>query len=194
MAGDLVLMMLLFAALAALAVRLDARQTQERQGVPTVADGDSLTLAGQRVRLRGIDAPEYGQTCRRAGADYPCGKLARQALVQAIAGQPVSCSGSRHDRYGRLLGDCRAGDVDLNRAMVASGWAVAYGDFTAEERAALAGLDRMRLFTNERLTRNIGLYAAYGYVERERRFHPKRDGWTVVYMEKDLSDKDPGER
>lgn len=64
----------------------------------------------------------------------------------------------------------------------------------AEERAALAGLDRMRLFTNERLTRNIGLYAAYGYVERERRFHPKRDGWTVVYMEKDLSNKDPGER
>ena len=136
MAGDLVLMMLLFAALAALAVRLDARQAQERQGVPTVADGDLLTLAGQRVRLRGIDAPEYGQTCRRAGADYPCGKLARQALVQAIAGQPVSCSGSRHDRYGRVLGDCRAGDVDLNRVMVASGWAVAYGDFKAEERAA----------------------------------------------------------
>lgn len=60
----------------------------------------------------------------------------------------------------------------------------------AEQRAALAGLKRMRLFTNERLTGNIGLYAAYGYVEKERRFHPSRDGWTVVYMEKDLTRKD----
>ena len=64
----------------------------------------------------------------------------------------------------------------------------------AERRAALAGLGCMRLFTNERLTRNIGLYAAYGYVEKERRFHPGRDGWTVVYMEKDLTRNDLRER
>ncbi|WP_315920189.1 GNAT family N-acetyltransferase [Mesorhizobium sp. SP-1A] len=56
----------------------------------------------------------------------------------------------------------------------------------AEQRALDAGLDRLRLFTNEKLVRNISLYSSYGYEEVERRFHPKRDGWTVVFMEKRL--------
>jgi len=42
-----------------------------------------------------------------------------------------------------LLGDCKAGAVDLNSAQVAAGWAVAYGDFEVEEaraRGAKAGI------------------------------------------------------
>jgi endonuclease YncB( thermonuclease family) len=138
LAADLGLAVLLFFLLAALAVRLEDKRTRVEQGAAFVVDGDTLDLGGRRIRLVGIDAPEYAQTCRRAGADYACGRLARQALVEAVAGRPVSCSGSRLDRYGRLLGDCRAGEVDLNRAQVAAGWAVAYGDFEAEERAARA--------------------------------------------------------
>lgn len=138
LAADLGLAVLLFFLLAALAVRLEDKRTRVEQGAAFVVDGDTLALGGRRIRLVGIDAPEYAQTCRRAGADYACGRLARQALVEAVAGRPVSCSGSRLDRYGRLLGDCRAGEVDLNRAQVAAGWAVAYGGFEAEERAARA--------------------------------------------------------
>ena len=138
LAADLGLAVLLFSLLAALAVRLEDKRTRVEQGAAFVVDGDTLALGGRRIRLVGIDAPEYAQTCRRAGADYACGRLARQALVEAVAGRPVSCSGSRLDRYGRLLGDCRAGEVDLNRAQVAAGWAVAYGGFEAEERAARA--------------------------------------------------------
>ena len=37
----------------------------------------------ERIRLRGIDAPEFDQTCRKDGADYPCGRRAREALVRA---------------------------------------------------------------------------------------------------------------
>ncbi len=113
--------------------------TRETEGTAFVADGDSITLGGERIRMRGIDAPEYSQTCRKDGADYPCGKLARQSLVRLIAGRPVSCTGWQRDRYGRLLGDCEAGGVDLNRSQVAAGWAVAYGDFETEEAAARAG-------------------------------------------------------
>ncbi|RUU55005.1 thermonuclease family protein, partial [Mesorhizobium sp. M2C.T.Ca.TU.009.01.2.1] len=76
--------------------------------------------------------------CQKAGADYPCGKLARQSLVRLIAGRPVSCSGWQRDRYGRLLGDCRAGDTDLNRSQVQAGWAVAFGGFETEEAVARA--------------------------------------------------------
>ena len=137
--GDYALMILLFGALIALVSKLDRTETRTQRGAAFISDGDSLTLDGRRVRLRGIDAPEYMQVCRNDdGADYACGKLARQALVQLIAARPVSCEGRQQDRYGRLLGDCSVGDVDLNRALVLAGWAVAYGDFAAEEAAARA--------------------------------------------------------
>ena len=32
-------------------------------GIARVVDGDTLDLAGRRIRLEGIDAPEAGQTC-----------------------------------------------------------------------------------------------------------------------------------
>ncbi|TPN09728.1 thermonuclease family protein [Mesorhizobium sp. B2-1-3] len=126
-----------------LAARLDRVETRKTQGVAIINDGDSITLGAERIRMRGIDAPEYTQTCRKNGADYSCGTLARQSLVRLIAGRPVICSGWQRDRYGRLLGDCKAGDTDLNRAQVEAGWAVAFGDYESEEaiaRAARAGI------------------------------------------------------
>ncbi|RWA74582.1 thermonuclease family protein [Mesorhizobium sp.] len=118
------------------AARLDRFETRKEQGTAIVNDGDSLTLGTERIRMRGIDAPEYTQTCRKEGADYPCGRLARQSLVRLIANRPVSCSGWQRDRYGRLLGDCKAGDTQLNRAQVQAGWAVAFGDFETDEATA----------------------------------------------------------
>ncbi len=135
---DYGLTVLVLGLLILVAARLDRFETRRAQGVAVVNDGDSITLGGERIRMCGIDAPEYMQTCRKDGADYPCGKEARQSLVRLIAGRPVTCSGWRRDRYGRLLGDCRAGDTDLNRAQVQAGWAVAYGDFETEETVARA--------------------------------------------------------
>ena len=103
-----------------------------------VADGDSLTLDGVRVRLRGIDAPESVQSCTLAGMSHPCGREAREHLVHLIGGRPVTCTWGREDRYGRRLGRCRAGETDLNAEMVRSGWAVAYGGYEREEADARA--------------------------------------------------------
>ena len=128
----------LVAFLAFLAARLDRSAMRTEQGRAVVNDGDTLTLEGERVRLRGIDAPEYTQTCRKAGGDYACGRMARKALVDLIGGRVVSCDGWQRDRYNRLLGACRAGDLDLNRSLVLAGWAVAYGNYAAEERQARA--------------------------------------------------------
>jgi len=135
---DYALTAALFGLLALAAARMDRLAMRREQGAVTVADGDSLTLGTVRIRLRGIDAPEYAQTCTRDGADYACGRMARQALVALTAGRPVTCDGWQKDRYGRLLGDCRAGGVDLNRAQVEAGWAVAYGGFESEEAVARA--------------------------------------------------------
>jgi endonuclease YncB( thermonuclease family) len=126
-----------------LTAHLNEMDTRTAEGRAVIVDGDSIELGGQRIRLRGIDAPEYRQSCSKSGIDYACGRAAREALARLTAGRAVTCSGWRNDRYGRLLGDCKAGGVDLNRAQVAAGWAVAYGDFDAEEasaRAAKAGI------------------------------------------------------
>ncbi len=121
---------------ALLAARLDRTETQVLDGRVVVNDGDSLTLEGERIRLLGIDAPELGQTCHKAGEDYPCGRQSREALAGLIGGRTVSCSAQGRDRYDRLLATCTAGPDELNRRQVETGWAFAYGGYEAEERAA----------------------------------------------------------
>ena len=109
-------------------------------GFATVADGDSLTLNGERIRLQGIDAPELDQFCRRGEQTYPCGREARNQLRKFIGSGTVTCKGSEKDRYGRLLATCETEGTQLNKAMVESGWAIAYGDYLVEEvKARSAG-------------------------------------------------------
>lgn len=123
--------------------RLDRLASVDRTGAVTLADGDSFVLSGERVRLRGLDAPEFGQTCRRDGQDYACGRAARAELARLIGKSAVTCTGWERDKYNRLLARCTAGGIDLNRSMVEGGWAVAYGDYAAEEadaRGARRGL------------------------------------------------------
>lgn len=106
------------------------------EGYASVIDGDSLRIGGREVRLQGIDAPEGRQTCSRSGQEWACGKEARRVLQRLIGGQRVICEGLDVDQHERLLALCRAGDTDLNREMVAQGFAVAYGRFKNEERSA----------------------------------------------------------
>jgi endonuclease YncB( thermonuclease family) len=45
-------------------------------GPPRVVDGDTLEIAGQRVRLFGIEAPALDQLCQHGGQEYQCGRVA----------------------------------------------------------------------------------------------------------------------
>ena len=92
-----------------------------------VLDGDSLRLKGSDIRLYGIDAPEYNQTCQLAdGKSYNCGRDARRFLRKLVRGHMVKCRKIDLDRYDRDIAICTAGDTELNLAMVENGWAVAY--------------------------------------------------------------------
>jgi len=122
--------------LAVVSSRLDRVETRRLAGDAVINDGDSITLKGERIRLRGIDAPEYGQTCRKGGATYPCGRRSRESLEHLASAGAVECAGWEHDRYGRLLAVCSSGGVELNRWQVEQGWAVAYGDYAEAEAAA----------------------------------------------------------
>ena len=111
-------------------------------GPARVIDGDTLDVAGVRVRLWGIDAPESRQTCEADGQSYACGERATRHLRTLVAGRPVSCEARTRDRYGRTVALCRTGGSDLGAAMVRDGWALAFvrysADYVAEERAASA--------------------------------------------------------
>ena len=43
-------------------------------------DGDSLHVGDKEVRLFGIDAPEFDQTCQRASGDWSCGAAAADSF------------------------------------------------------------------------------------------------------------------
>jgi ribosomal protein S18 acetylase RimI-like enzyme len=55
----------------------------------------------------------------------------------------------------------------------------------AEERARERGVPEIRIYTHEKMTENLELYARLGYVEYERRSEKGRHG---VFMAKSLSD------
>ena len=105
-------------------------------------DGDSLMVGDKEVRLFGIDAPEWDQSCQRAGQDWGCGSAAADKLAQLVTGKNVVCSTVGTDQHGRLLGRCMVGATDVNRAMVASGYAVAFrrysSDYVSAEDSAKA--------------------------------------------------------
>lgn len=115
---------------------VNRRDTQRLAGEAVVNDGDTITVKGQRLRLRGIDAPEFSQTCLRDGVSYSCGRESSRSLGVLVRSGALSCDGWEVDKYDRLLVVCRAGDVDINRRQVENGWAVAYGDYADAERAA----------------------------------------------------------
>ncbi|MBL8790006.1 MAG: thermonuclease family protein [Rhizobiales bacterium] len=119
-----------------------------RMGAYSAIDGDSFRLGRREIRLHGIDAPEYRQTCSGSnGSAIPCGKMARDALSRMIGTAALTCRLVERDRYRREVSRCMAGPLDLNREMVRQGWAMAYRrhahDYVsaeAEARAAKRGI------------------------------------------------------
>ncbi len=121
-----------------LAALFAGRAERDLTGVAEAIDGDSLRIAGEEVRLLGIDAPELMQTCQVSGQNIPCGRNARAALRRWLASGLVTCIGSEKDRYGRFLAVCRVRGIDINAAMVRDGQAVAFGSYVREEAEASA--------------------------------------------------------
>lgn len=110
-------------------------------GVPAITDGDTIVVAGTKVRLNSIDAPETDQRCiDRDRRPYACGLNSREALQRLIGDKPVECVGDTSDVYGRRLMTCAAGGRNVNAAMVAEGWALAFvrysHDYVEQERRA----------------------------------------------------------
>lgn len=115
------------ALLAAVLWPADLAGAVDLSGAARPVDGDTIEIAGQRVRLHGIDAPETAQPCfDRNGTEWRCGIEAAAALARLIEGEPVHCAGDEYDAYGRLIAVCRTESGELNSRMVRDGMAVAF--------------------------------------------------------------------
>ena len=122
-----------------------AAAAQPVYGLAIAGDGDSLTIGETRIRLFGIDAPEFDQVCTRPEGQWACGKEAADRLASLVTGREVRCFPLGTDQYDRVLARCSVRGVDVNRAMVAQGYAVAFRRYsldyvTTEERAKAAKL------------------------------------------------------
>jgi endonuclease YncB( thermonuclease family) len=95
-------------------------------GRDTDVDGDTLTVAGQKVRLFGVDAPEMDQMCDRNGRLWACGAMARDMLADLVAAGRLACDVVDTDRYGRAVAVCALGEQDVGAQMVRQGGAIAY--------------------------------------------------------------------
>lgn len=77
------------------------------------------------------------------GHKWRCGQQAALALSQRIGHGVVSCVPQGRDRYGRTIAVCSLAGNDLNKWLVAEGWAVAYRrysqDYVRDEEAAKTG-------------------------------------------------------
>ena len=113
-----------------------------------MVDGDTLRLRDTVIRLRGVAAPARGTGCGAvaghtpvAGRTVDCGGRASVILAGLVSHGRTECRLDGRDAGGRPLGLCRSGGVEINRAVVESGWALAEPDqpaLDAAEHAARA--------------------------------------------------------
>jgi len=58
-----------------------SRRTECLTGPAKVIDGDTIVVAGQMVRLHGVDGPELDQTFWWRGQEMACGTVDRHAML-----------------------------------------------------------------------------------------------------------------
>jgi endonuclease YncB( thermonuclease family) len=133
---DYLLTALVLGLLTLVVLRVQEIEAVNQAGIAKVLDGDSLELNGERIRLEGIDAPEFDQMCKTGGKAVACGQEARRRLRELAGSSRLNCKGWQRDKYERLLAVCEAGGKQINREMVRSGWAIAYGAYATEEAEA----------------------------------------------------------
>lgn len=90
-----------------------------------VIDGDTIEVIptegpSERIRLLGIDAPESNQAH---------GAYSTQVLQQCVSQGQVTVEWFEQDRYQRLLGKVRAGEVDCNLNQIKQGAAWHYKQY-----------------------------------------------------------------
>jgi endonuclease YncB( thermonuclease family) len=103
-----------------------------------VVDAGTLRLRDRIVLLRGVEPPPRGTAC----GERDCGSAGANALADLVRDATVECRVAGQDGLGRPYGVCLANGNELNRAVVAAGWARAAAgepELRRAQEAAQAG-------------------------------------------------------
>lgn len=127
-----------------------------------VSDGATLSCfdperrKAEKIRLRGIDAPESKQ---------PFGRRSKQSLSDLTHGQPVTVKWDKRDRWGRIIGavwvepvDCPGcgHTLDVGRAQLSIGMAWWFRRYASEQPEEER--QQYKFEEREAKARNIGLW------------------------------------
>ena len=116
-----------------------SEEIKEISGNAQIIDGDTIKINSNKIRLYGIDAPEFNQLCKKPyltififtfNKDYRCGKISTEKLKKKINGKLIKCKILDIDRYKRLIGECYKRNLNLNSWLVSNGYAVAYKKYS----------------------------------------------------------------
>ena len=122
---------------------------EELQGtVVRVIDGDTFDLEGEvRIRLAGVEAPEYPKGC--------LSNQAKERLEELILGKEVEIEVIEKDNFGRQIGFIRVGDVFIDKILVEEGLArvVLYS-----KRKKLKHQDEFIQAEREAKEKNLGIW------------------------------------
>jgi endonuclease YncB( thermonuclease family) len=138
-----ILALLLLVLLIGIAAMLRERFSGPVIGAARAIDGDSLRVGDTEIRLSGLDAPEFDQSCGAIADQTPCGLNAKRFLQSLLENGLLRCDIEGPDKYDRSLAQCWLGEKDIGEALVRAGHAVATdGYFGAQEaaRRAKAGI------------------------------------------------------
>ena len=106
------------------------------RGSADVTGPAMLSLDGKRILLYGVDAPVRGQPCYAGSKTWDCATASAKTLLNLVGDQPIVCQQRRIDQFGRVFAVCKASEVDINRALVEAGMAVALPKETTDYVAA----------------------------------------------------------
>lgn len=117
------------------------------KGTLRVIDADTVDIAGQRIRLHAIDAPEVDQGCQTEHgvpwADF--GAWVSHVVAEEFGGAAATCTPLDRDAYGRVVARCFVAGQDLGATLVSRGLAFAYvkyGDDYVVQQTRAAAADR----------------------------------------------------
>lgn len=81
-----------------------------------VIDGDTIVVAGIKVRLAGIDAPEL---------DRPWGQKSKWTMVDIVKGKKVTVHPTGESSYDRIVAICYVnGSTDIGAELIKRGMAL----------------------------------------------------------------------
>lgn len=128
----------------------------EITGRPRVIDADTIEVAGQRIRLGGIDAPEMAETCRAPdGRSWRCGRWATQEAERLLNGQTLRCQDLGERTHNRIVGRCYLGEKDIAVLLIEAGAARTCLRFAREQ-----GQDAIYLAAEVRAQRaRVGIFS-----------------------------------